>query len=185
VISLSLSIFFTNIHLGNAQWSAINSGYAATTNWHGIDVPIGENVTATAGTTDLNVTHIRFIWRDPDGTVWKNETKSVSNYTAPEHPPNVPDEVIEWALENNGTEYLCAQSWYEPDIVGEWGIQAIFYNVTTKRGNSTTRIRATSFNAVPETPYGTIVIFTIMLSTLVIYTLKRKFPTLKRFMRSS
>lgn len=185
VILLSCSLFFANINLGKAQWSAIDSGYAATTDWHGTDVPVGENVTATAGTLDLNVTHVRFIWRDPDDNIVKDENVTVSTLITPDYPPNVPQEVIDWAEDpdNAGIEYKYAQSWYEPDVVGDWGIQAFFYNITTERGNSTTRIRATSFNAVPETPYGTIVIFTVMLGTLVIYALKRKFPNIKCFIK--
>jgi hypothetical protein len=180
VILLSLSQFFANINLGKAQWSAIDdSGYAATTDWHGTDVPVGENVTATAGTIDLNVTHIRFIWHDPNDTIVQDVFVDVLNLTTPEVPDNVPQEVIDWAEENPGITYLYAQSWYEPDAVGEWGIQAIFYNITSERGNSTTRIRATSFNAVPEVPYGTIAIVTMMFSALVIYTIKRRIPPIK------
>jgi len=79
-----------------AQWSAIkNSDYAVTTNWHGTDVPIGQVVVATAGTTDLAVTHVVFIWRDPsNNTVWVDNV-TVSELTTPTVPENVPDEVIQ------------------------------------------------------------------------------------------
>jgi len=53
-VLLASLFLFASVSIAYAQWAAIkDSGYAVTTNWHGVDVPIGQDVIATAGTTDL------------------------------------------------------------------------------------------------------------------------------------
>ncbi|MEM3759517.1 MAG: hypothetical protein QXZ02_00215, partial [Candidatus Bathyarchaeia archaeon] len=63
---LSLAV----VNIANAQWSALSSSYAITTNWHGKEVPLGESVTAWAGTTDPNVQEVLFRWKRPDETIF-------------------------------------------------------------------------------------------------------------------
>ena len=41
---------------------SLNSGYYVTTNWHGVDVPTGAEVIATAKTTNHDVDKVAFIW---------------------------------------------------------------------------------------------------------------------------
>jgi len=178
-ILLASFLILTNVNIAQAQWSAISSGYAVTTNWHGLDVPIGQNVTATAGTTDLGVTIVRFKWHNPSNITVRDWNVSVSGpITTPTvPPPPIPQEISDWAGNNTGIPYLYAQDWYIPDAVGDWGVQAIFYNATHAKSNQTIKIRATSFNAVPEVPFGTIAIMLSMLGALSVFAIKKKYMT--------
>jgi hypothetical protein len=121
----------------HAQWSALNSGYAVTTNYHGKDVLPGTLVTATAGTTNVKVENVTFKWKAPDETVVYTETVNVwTNGTT-------------W----DGKLISYAQSSYRVDIPGEWGVQAFFIGEggkTMAQIDYTIRIRATSFFVIPE-----------------------------------
>jgi hypothetical protein len=184
-VILLVSVFlFATVNIVQAQWPAIKeSGYAVTTNWHGLDVPIGQSVVATAGTTDLGVTKVEFKWHyyDPSDNVIFDEFVDISasnHRTTPDVPPSpIPPEITDWATDpsNAAIEYLFAQNTQTPNAIGEWGIQAIFYNATHVRSNNTIRIRATSFNSVPEVPLGTIAILVSMFGALGIYAIKKRF----------
>lgn len=129
------------ISSADAGWSALGSGYAVTSDYHGIDVPPGTLVTATAGTTDSNIINVTFVWKFPNETVafedvdvavWSNGTK-------------FPDE--------NGSLVYDAQSSFRLTVEGEWGLQAFFKGSGGHlRGNGTDiiAIRATSGEAIPE-----------------------------------
>ncbi|RLI46165.1 hypothetical protein DRO69_03665 [Candidatus Bathyarchaeota archaeon] len=164
--SISLLVSVTIVH---APWSTLGTGYAVTSNYHGSDIPLGTSVTVTAGTLDPNVVTITFRWhRPPDGNgpvawediipVWQNGTKG------------------QW---NNGNWALIwyAENTHTLDEVGEWGIQAFFQD---SEGNNraevpqVVKIKATSLNAVPEVPFGTIAIFVAMLGALSVFALKKK-----------
>jgi len=170
--------------VAKAQWSAIkensgnNFGYAVTTNWHGTDVPIGQVVVATAGTTDLDVTHVVFIWRNSSENIVWVDNVTVSELTTPDYPNNVPDEVIEWANETRGVPYKYAQSTRFPNVTGKWGIQAIFYNATKPKGNHNENFvvrRATSINVIPDAPViGTAGLVSAMAFGLGLFKLKQK-----------
>jgi hypothetical protein len=167
-----------SLNVAKAQWNPIKeSGYAVTTNWHGIDVPMGAVVVATAGTKDSDVTHVEFIWRDPDNnTRWDENVTVIGPLTTPDVPPNVPQEVIDWANDTYGIVYWYAQSAHIPDALGEWGVQAIFHNATKPHGNSQVNfvIRSTSFNVIPDAPIvGTAGIIIVMLLGLGFYKHKR------------
>ena len=149
------------IYSADAGWSALNSGYAVTTDYHGIDVPIGTLVTATSGTTDSSILNVTFVWKfsnetvafeDIDVAVWSNGTK-------------YPDE--------NGSLVYYAQSCFTPNVVGEWGVQAFFKGPGGHlRGNGTDiiAIRATSGDVIPEISIvgaaGTIVAISLILVLL-------------------
>ena len=130
-----LLMFITSVSADS--WSALDSGYAVTTNYQGENVPLGTLVTATAGTTDQEVTHVIFRWMYPNGT---------DAYVSPE--------VAVW---QNGTTHEDKLVWYATNqytinVLGDWGVQSLFYAPGgLLRGESgITAIRATSFNAVPE-----------------------------------
>lgn len=147
-------LLFICMGVTKAQWSPIKeSGYAVTTNWHGVDVPIGQPVIATARTTNLDVTEIGFIWRDLFDNIVLEETLPVSKLTTPGVPPNVPEEIFEWAKQSPDPIYLYAQSTHIPNEIGEWGVQAIFYNAKKPRLNQRRSFvvrRATSMNVIPD-----------------------------------
>lgn len=140
-----------------ARWSAIKeTGYAVTSNWQGIDVPLGAEVVATAGTTDMSITSIVFRWHDPgDNTVWEDPVAVSGPLVTPNVPPDIPPEVQEWADDNPGVSYLYAQSAQVPNMVGDWGVQAFFIGPDGKSRaglDYVVQIRATSFNVIPEVP---------------------------------
>jgi len=131
------------ISCANAGWSSLNSGYAITTDYHGVEATVETLITATAGTTDTSITNVTFVWKYPNDTiafedvdipVWSNGSKY----------PN-----------ENGSLIFYAQSSFAPTIEGEWGVQAYFKGSGGHlRGNGTDiiAIKATSNDIViPET----------------------------------
>lgn len=176
-------LILVNANVAHAQWSAISSGYAVTTDWHGKDTPIWELVTATAGTTDMNVDKVEFRWLDSDGNVRESQEVLVMGpYKTPAVPDDVPQEIIDWADDHPGVDILYAQATHTdtPREVGDWAVQTNFIdtdeNPKSLRGRNSDiiAIRATSFNAVPEVPFGTIAILLSMFGALGIFAMKRR-----------
>ena len=177
VVTFLLIIMVTLLPSANAQWSAIKSGYAITTNWHGEDVPAGTPVTAWAGTTNETVYQIRFLWLDPNGTIrYDVNVTDIVSYITPDCPPEAPEKIRYWAGSNTNIEIWYASNTQTPDSVGDWTVKAWFYSPEGHLMNSTvTKIRATSFNTVPYTPIGTIITAITMIAALTTFiTRKRK-----------
>jgi len=165
---LALLPFCLLVATAYAQWPPIANGYAVTTNWHGKDVPVGESVTAWAGTQDTSVTQVEFKWRDPSGElIWDVTVSLFGPYTTSNVPSGVPEEIVEWSNKHPGFTIWYATSTQVPDLPGDWGVQAIFRDPThVGRGHDTTKvaIRATSFNVIPEVPIvGTVGAAAVML----------------------
>ncbi len=143
---------------GNGGWSAIDgSGYAVTSNWHGIDVTGYQEVTITAGTTRASIHVVIFRWNDPAGnTVWEDTVPVSGPLTTPQTPPEpIPDELEQWATTNPDVTYFYAQAKRTPNIPGDWGVQAFFIGADgrSKAGlEDVVTVRATSFNLIPEVP---------------------------------
>jgi len=118
---------------------SLASGYYVTTNWHGVDVPIGAEVTATAKTTDSSIKEVRFEWLNPAGEIVYTETVPVQDT----------GDYYNWK------RVYFASSKYTPEELGDWAVKANFidhnfhfvYNCVTKVPK-----RATSFFVVPEIP---------------------------------
>lgn len=186
VILIATILFLANANIAQAQWNALSSGYAVTTDWHGTDMPIGEEVTAYAGTNDTEVEEVEFEWLDPVGNPFSRPEDLITSLQGPfsapeEYPAGVPQEILDWAEDHPDVEiYLAVSTPFEPDVIGDWAVKALFLDhsepVKNLRGRNTDIIacRATSFNVVSEVPFGTIVIFMSMLGTLGIFTLKRR-----------
>jgi len=190
VVAILISLLvLAGVNLADAQWDALSSGFAVTTNWHGIDVPIGQPVTATAGwapelipenslVKHVEVKKVEFVWHYPNGTVAFSETIPISGpLVTPNVPPDpIPPEIIEWAEKYPEVEYWYAQNTQIPDVLGDWGVQAIFRNTvqTCGKNSDTVRIRATSFNVVPEVPFGTAVILLSWIGLLGVFVTRKK-----------
>jgi hypothetical protein len=162
IIVILSAIFITAVGVANAQWSAISSGYAVTTDYHGTDAPLGTVVTAIAGTTNTDVVNVTFLWKCNDVIQFRDENKPVrSNGTT-----------------YNGKLIYYANSSYRLDAIGDWGVQALFI------GNSGTtkvdypnviKVRATSVNAVPDLPVvGTAGALVTMLFGLGLFLHKKR-----------
>jgi len=179
------------VDIAVAQWDALGSGFAVTTNWHGTNVPIGMSVTATAGwAPDLipesnpskyvEVKTVEFVWHFPNGTVAFSETVPISGpLTTPNDlpPPPIPPEISEWAQKYPDIGYWYAQSTpFIPTVLGDWGVQAVFHNTVRICGKNsdTIRVRATSFNVVPEVPFGTAVILLSWIGLLGVFAVRKK-----------
>lgn len=165
VISLLASINYVQAH----DWhgTSIASGYAVTTDRHGELVQIGESVTAIAGTTDSTITKVTFRWLLPDET---EASWSPVEITMVDH--------IDFGAGPNGEDvYVFIDGPHTPNVVDDWGVQAFFYDTDGNlRGKDSgiVKIRATSFFAVPEVPFGTIAILIAMLGALGLLAIKRK-----------
>jgi hypothetical protein len=131
--------------------------YDVTSNWHGINTPIGSTIIVTAATTDNTVYNITFLWHQP-----------VTNTT-------VFTDIV--PVSYNGTMYIATSTHVILDI-GDWGVQALFQSPTgtMKEGvNNVTAIRATSFNVigppnqVPEVPLGPIIATVSMIAAFGIF----------------
>jgi hypothetical protein len=143
---------------------SLNSGYYVTNNYHGIDVSLGTTVTVTAMSTDSHVDYVKFIWKNAAGDVIYEDKVNV--YT-------------------NGTKYngkliRYANSTHTPNSLGDWGVQAKFYDKNGGcYGGHDTRLatKATSFNVVPEVPIlGTAGVAAAMVLGLTVFKAKKKQP---------
>jgi len=159
ILFLTFCLFIcSSIQISYAQWDAINSGYGITTNWHGKEVPLGESVTAWAGTRDSNVTAILFRWKRPDESVYAecNNTSLVKCDNAAEIPSDAPEEIKDWAEKNRDKFPIwIATNTQTPDTYGNWTVKAYFIGPggTTKEDvENTIMIRATSFNVISDFP---------------------------------
>jgi len=166
LISIQLLVFISVVY---APWETLGTGYAITSNHHGVDVPPGTPVTVTAGTLDPSVVQVTFRWHEPpDGNgpvAWEDVVNVSPNGT-----------MGEW---NNGSSTLIfyAQNTHVPDELGDWGVQVFFQDSTgtEKSGvENVIKIRATSFNAVPEIPLGTIGATAAMFIALAFLMVKKK-----------
>ncbi len=159
-----------------APWTTLGTGYAITSNVHGINILPGTPVTVTAGTLDPDVTHVKFVWRQPpdgNGPVrWEVVVPVSPNGT-----------MGEW---NNGTAapILYAQDTQMPDVAGDWGVHAIFqdsadYDVPANEhiAKKSTSFNVVQHNVVPEIPLGTVGAAVAMAIALGLFAMKKKKST--------
>lgn len=164
VLLLSLVLFLSFVNIVNAidfpPWpSSLNSKYGITTIYHGIQVPVGTTVEAFAFTTNFpEAEKVVFRWLKPVD----NEVASAT--------------VL---LENTFLEFEGEDVWYAIhdhtiDAVGDWGVQAIFYDGSDNEiWRDKLSIKATSFFSVPEIPFGTLTATLSMILALVIFVALR------------
>lgn len=155
---------------------ALSTSYSVSTDYHGIDVPVGKTVTATAVTNNLQVTGVEFIWKDPKGNIVKDTVGVSGQLTTPTTPPSpVCKLLIDWCNKYPGVTYIYARDTLAPNVVGEWTVQAIFIDAKlTPKGKSLDVIRATSFPAIPEVTFGTTAMLLGMFGALGLYMIDRK-----------
>lgn len=165
LLCLQLLVFVSVVY---APWSTLGTGYAVTSDYHGIDVWIGDPVNVTAGTLDANVYQVTFKWNAPNGTegVWIDVfTPLVTNSST--------------GTWNNGTTATIRYAWsvHRPDSLGDWGVKVLFQGPdgrTKENADEVVKIKATSFNVVPEVPFGTVAILTAMLGAITLFAVKKK-----------
>jgi len=201
-VLLASLLVLASVNIVQAQWSAIDSGFAVTTNWHGKDVLIGESVTATAGWAPAlapqnpnnkkssAVYTVEFVWHNATGhTIWDVTVTISGPLTTPAVPPGpLPQEIIDWANLHDGMHYqggnliptityYYANDTQKPNSLGDWGVQAKFHDSDHNLQGANSDIiavKATSFNVVPEVPFGTIVILLSWFGVLGVFALRKK-----------
>lgn len=184
VATFAVTLLLYTAVVNAGPWSALSSGYAVTSNYQGIPVwPLPQDVTVTAGTTEHpsvnrvpqfpDVTQVRFRWMPP------------ADSGLPEwFSPPLSDPPLD--LYDGGEDYedqdgilwdiYIAEDTQTVKAMGDWGVQAWFYDSEGNlRGQSgIEKIRATSFNAVPEIPLGTVGAATAIFLGLGFYGLLRR-----------
>jgi len=172
---ISLAVIFGTLQLlvligaVNAPWSTLGTGYAVTSDYHGTDVIIGNPVNVTAGTLDASIYQVTFKWNAPNGTegVWIDTfSPLVTNGSKGT-----------WG--SSGAELLIHYAWsvHAPDSIGDWGVKVLFQGAdgtTKENADEVVKIKATSFNTVPEVPFGTIAILAAMFGAIAIFAIKKK-----------
>jgi len=168
ILALVAVTLLVSVDAAYAPLSTLGTGYAVTSDYHGINVIIGNPVNVTALTLDSTINRITFKWNAPNGTegVWIDVWDS----------PLLTDGIGTW---NNGTiaTIRYAYSIHNPDSVGDWGVKVLFQGPrgkTKENMDEVVQIRATSFNAVPEVPLGTIAIAIAMFGALGLFAIKKR-----------
>ena len=146
--------------------NALNSGYAITRwPWDGGDVLPGESATVRACTTDPpypEATQVVFRWNRPDGSHYDVEPKNLTLSSDT------------W----NGKPIWDANDTQTLDMVGNWGVQALFLdsegNLQGPNPYPIEAIRAISYHVVPEVPLGAITAVLSMLGALGVFAIVRR-----------
>lgn len=145
--------------------NALNTGYAITRwPWDGGELYPGMDATVRAATTEPphpESTQVVFRWIRPDGSHWdvgpKDLTASVDTW--------------------DGDKIWDAYDTQTLDMVGNWGVQALFLGEDGKiKGPYQTpivEIKAISWHVIPETHFGTIATLLCMLGILGAFTITR------------
>ena len=183
VISIVIGslLLIASINNVQAQWAAITgSGYGITTDYHGEEAPLMSTVTAFAGTRDSTVATIDFKWLMPDGSVAHTDwaVAVTGPLTTPDDlPPGAPEEIIDWASKYPGIQYWYACAKYEPSVIGDWAVKAVFHNAfghTLSSAHDKLPVRATSFMVVPEAALGTVAVLLSMFGAFGVYAVRKK-----------
>jgi hypothetical protein len=136
--------------------SATPINYYVTSNYHGINAPLGAPVTVTATTIDTSVYQVTFLWKDATGTLKFTDVVTVS-----------------------GGE---AQSIKTPGSLGDWGVQALFQGPDGKTKEGITEvvaIKATSFFEAPEYAFGGLLALGACFAGLLVFKKRSSFSHIK------
>jgi len=171
LIAVGVSIVLVMLIMSSAVYAplaTLSTGYAITSNYEGVDVPIGAEVIIRALTTDPSVDRVTFRWHEPpdgNGPVAREVTVFVV------------DSGDDYE-KNDGTivDIFVAEDSYYPDVAGNWGVQAFFQDGGTTRSgiDDVVSIKARSFFAIPEIPFGTIGAAVAMIIALGLFAVKKK-----------
>jgi hypothetical protein len=108
----SSTILLANAQTIEEQEGSLPSGYRVTSDWHGIDTPLGTEVHVKGYTTDTGVTQVTFIWRNAAEEIVFG-------------PDVVTTKSTDGAIDGK-TVYVFEAPVHAPDSIGDWGVQAIF-----------------------------------------------------------
>jgi hypothetical protein len=158
-LALLSSLAFVAFAVPPNEWH-LTEGYDLTTDYQGIDVPIGNEVTAYAATTDPTVYSVTFNWKDPADQVI--------------YPDAVTDHV---QITYEGQTVYVFESKFTPEYVGHGSVQAHFQGEDGKTLHDiedVVAIKAASFNVIPELPVIGTAGASIAMMLGLAYQLKRR-----------
>jgi len=153
--------------------NALNSGYAITRwPWSDGEIYPGQDATVRACTTEPphpEATHVVFRWIRPNGSYWDVGPVALT----------LSDDT--W----DGKPIWDAYDTETIDMLGDWGVQALFCDSHGKlKGPSTpyqiVGIKAISWHAVPELPLGTIASLLGMLGGMCVFTIVQRKKAIPR-----
>ncbi|MBN2334642.1 hypothetical protein JXL21_03715 [Candidatus Bathyarchaeota archaeon] len=140
------------------SFNALGSGYAiGRWPYSDGDVPIGTLVGVRASTTNMDATHVIFVWKADEAEIYRSG--------------KIP-------LEDNGDTWggdpvLDAYDSNMINVAGDWGVQAYFFDDVDEPfddalGRDSCGIKAISFHpfVIPEVPFGTVMAVLAMLAAL-------------------
>jgi hypothetical protein len=166
----------------HASWSTLETGYAVTSDWKGMQTEDGTPVTITAGTLDPTVTSVTFGWLSiPDGG---------GDYVLEETVPVYTNGTIGQWKDGTPAEIRYASSTYVVVPEGFWAVQ-VFFN--SEEGNpvinsegegnvvnqqfswiGTMQSDNSTVFPAPEIPLGTIGASVAMVAALGLFMIKKK-----------
>ncbi len=148
--------------------NALNSGYAITRwPWDGGQILVGEDATVRACTTITPIegstaTQVVFRWIRPNGSSWDSDPKDLALSSDT------------W----DGDPIYDAYDTQTIDMLGDWGVQALFIGDDGKLKGPNPypimAIRAISWHAVPEVPFGTVAAVIALFGALAVFGVKSK-----------
>ena len=172
---ISLLVLIPAVVLAD-PWSAIDSGFAVTTNHHGEDIIPPPDPPLRAKVGLLAAEYPRLIWvevelRDPDGVVVDSQVVYPGPDFVPDTSPGGNPIMYAW------TDPFAPASW----TIGHYSVKAYFY-LTGGRGLANAEdldaMRATTVMTVPELPIGTLGAIAALFAGLGIYSLLKSKRTL-------
>jgi hypothetical protein len=165
-------VVLADVPYDDGPWSAIDSGYAVTTNHHGEDVPIPPfpPLVAQVGLLAVHFPYLEYVrvdLRDEDENVVDSAYLYPGDFIANEFSPQ--GEPIMYALtKETGTddEVLAPDTWEAPM---HYSVKAHFF-MDEEYGKPNPLVaeamRAVTVMTIPEVPLGTLTVLLTMLATL-------------------
>lgn len=170
-----------------ASWSTLETGYAVTSDWKGMQTEGDTSVTITAGTLDSTVTSVTFGWLELGGTgdyAFEETVPVYTNGTIGQWKDGTPAE-IRYA---NSTYVISEGFWvvhvFFSDSEGDASMVlgnseggnniANRYCILSAIGSDSSFVTENSFHVVPEISLGTIGALATMGAALGIFMLKKK-----------
>lgn len=174
-----LTLIATTTIVQADPWSAVDSGYAVSTNYHGQEIDITSPPTdlfakvgirtSVLAKFGLTLDYVYVELRDPNGDVVDDDIVGDQPGELNLSPPYSPKGNEIWYGE---TDHLAPSTW----VIGDYSVKAYFYAPGGKEIANTddlVAMRATTVMVVPEVPIGTLSILLTMLASLAIFARKK------------
>jgi len=165
-------VVFADVPYDAGPWSAIDSGYAVTTNHHGEDVPIPPFPPLVAQVGLLaehfpGLLYVRVDLRDEDDGVVDSAYVYPEDFVADLSPQGEPIMYALTKITGDDDDVLAPDTWEAPM---HYSVKAYFFleggNIGPPEAVCLEAMRAVTVMTVPEVPLGTLTVLLTMLATL-------------------